>query len=264
MTSEPDIILDEETTGLGAAPPSPPDVSASIPPEVLARATAAAEGYDPRHRLWPALKAVLWLYKTACIRHVRIQGRDRIVPGARILVSNHARVSDSFLLPFIFGRLHGMAQVESFTLPLLGRLLAKAGQVPVIPGRGREALERAQSLLHQGETILIYPEGRLSHGSSLLRGKTGAARLAQRTGAPFQPVAVHVPEKHTRVLHGQFYGRRTVGVWQFGGTAYVAIGDPMRPFSGQERVTVADLRRATEEVMTRVASLLEQARAAAA
>ena len=242
-----------------------PDETASIPPSVLARASAAAEGYDAKARLWPVFKAILWLYKVICVRHVRIAGRERIVPGGRILVSNHARVSDSFLLPFIFGRLHGMAQVESFTLPVLGPLLARAGQVPVIPGRGREALARAEELLVRGETILIYPEGRLSHGSSMLRGKTGAARLALRSGAPFQPVAVHVPEKHTRVMHGHFYGRPTLGVWQFGGTAYVAIGEAWSPFSQREaEPEISEVRRVTDEIMERVRALLEEARRMAA
>jgi 1-acyl-sn-glycerol-3-phosphate acyltransferase len=238
-----------------------PDPTASIPPSVLARASAAAEGYDPKARLWPVFKAVMWLYKVTCVRHVRVSGRERIVPGGRILVSNHARVSDSFLLPFIFGRLHGMAQVESFTLPILGSLLARAGQVPVIPGRGREALQRAEDLLVKGETILIYPEGRLSHGDVMLRGKTGAARLALRSGAPFQPVAVHVPERHTRVMHGHFYGRPTLGVWQFGGTAYVAIGDAWHPFAqGETELGFSEVRRVTDEIMERVRALVEQAR----
>jgi 1-acyl-sn-glycerol-3-phosphate acyltransferase len=154
-----------------------------------------------------------------------------------------------------------MAQVESFTLPFLGPILARAGQVPVIPGRGREALQRAEELLLRGETILIYPEGRLSHGSSMLRGKTGAARLALRSGAPFQPVAVHVPERHTRVMHGHFYGRPTLGVWQFGGTAYVAIGEAWHPFAQLDlEPEISEVRRVTDEIMERVQALVEQAR----
>ena len=110
-----------------------PDLTASIPPAVLARASAAAEGYDPKARLWPVFKAILWLYKVTCVRHVKISGREQIVPGGRILVSNHARVSDSFLLPFIFGRLHGMAQVEAFTLPVAGAALFLIALVFLVP-----------------------------------------------------------------------------------------------------------------------------------
>ena len=227
----------------------------------MARAIAAAGSYDPRSRLWPVLKTFLWLYKTTCVRHVRVQGRQHIVPAPRILVSNHARVSDAFLLPFVFGRLHGMAQVESFILPFFGKVLAGAGQVPVVPGRGREALRQAEDLLRRGETILIYPEGRLSHGQEMLRGKTGAARLALETGAPFQPVAVHVPDKHTRVMHGRFYERPTLGVWQFGGTAYVAIGESWQPFAGLVgEPGIPEIRRVTDEIMERVRALLEEAR----
>jgi 1-acyl-sn-glycerol-3-phosphate acyltransferase len=230
---------------------------------VMARAMAASDAYDPESRQWGLLKSILWVYKTVCVRAVHVVGRQHIVEGSRILVSNHARVSDSFLLPFIFGRLHGMAQAESFTLPILGKLLARAGQVPIAPGRGREALNRARELLLRGETILIYPEGRLTHGAEMIRGKTGAARLSFESGAPMQPVAVHVPEKYSHTLHGRFYERPTIGAWQFGGPAYVAIGPAWRPFPEGASATARELRRATDEIMARLAGLLENARSAA-
>jgi len=239
----------EETAAVAAGSPA------------MARASAAADRYDPQSRLWPVFKGILWMYRTVCVGRVFVQGRQHITSGARILVSNHARVSDSFLLPFVFGRLHGMAQAESFTLPFLGVLMARAGQVPVIPGRGREALTRAEDLLRRGETILIYPEGRLSHGGEMLRGKTGAVRLSLQSGAPLVPVAVHAAEKYSRMMRGRFYGRRTAGAWQFGGPAFVAIGEAWRPFDpAGARPSLSELRRTTDEVMARVRRLLEEAR----
>ena len=98
----------------------------------------------------------------------------------------------------------------------------------------------------------------------MTRGHTGAVRLALQSGAPLQPVAVHVPEKYWRTLHGSFYGRPTVGVWQVGGPTYVAIGEPWRPLDHLDRPpNIAEARQATDDVMARVASLLERARAAA-
>ena len=86
----------------------------------------------------------------------------------------------------------------------------------------------------------------------MLRGKTGAARLALRSGKPFQPVAVHVAERHTRVMHGHFYGRPTLGVWQFGGTAYVAIGEAWHPFAQLDlEPEISEVQRVTDEIMER-------------
>jgi 1-acyl-sn-glycerol-3-phosphate acyltransferase len=163
----------------------------------------------------------------------------------------------------VLGRYHGLTQIESFTLPIFGWLLARAGQIPITPGRGREAMERARKQLDRGRTILIYPEGRLSHGGAMIRAKTGMARLAFMSGAPILPVAVHVPSRYCRTVYGRMYGRPTVGVWQVGGPIWFAIGEPWRPFADQATVSAADLRRVTDETMDRVRRLLEQAQTAA-
>jgi 1-acyl-sn-glycerol-3-phosphate acyltransferase len=213
--------------------------------------------------MWPLLRLVFWSYKTLLVRSIHVIGRENNVPGPRILVSNHARVSDPFLLPFVLGTYRGLTQIESFTIPFFGWLLARSGQIPITPGRGRQAMARAAEQLTKGRTILIYPEGRLSHGAEMIRAKTGMARLAYQSGAPILPVAVHVPAEHCRTVLGRMYGRPTVGVWQVGGPAWIAIGQAWRPFADRGSVSAADLRRVTDEAMTRVRLLLDQARAAA-
>lgn len=223
----------------------------------------ARDRYDPEARLWPVLRAVWRVYQAVCIRSIRVLGRENIVEGPRILVSNHARVTDPFLLPSITGNFRGLTQIESFTIPVFGWLLARSGQIPITPGRGREAMERAREQLARGRTILIYPEGRLSHGREMVRAKTGMARLAYQSGAVILPVAVHVDERDCRTIYGEMYGRPTVGVWQVRGTAWFAFGEPWYPFAGKTSASASDMRRVTEEAMARVRSLLEQARAAA-
>ena len=211
----------------------------------------------------PLLRSVFWFYKTLLVRSVHVIGKENDVPGPRILVSNHARVSDPFLLLFVLGNYRGLAQIESFTIPFFGWLLARSGQIPITPGRGRQAMTRAAEQLSKGRTILIYPEGRLSHGAEMIRAKTGVARLAYQSGAPILPVAVHVPDRYCRTVHGHLYGRPTLGVWQVGGSAWIAVGEPWRPFADQGSISAADLRRVTDEAMARVRRLLEEARSSA-
>jgi 1-acyl-sn-glycerol-3-phosphate acyltransferase len=223
----------------------------------------AHDRYDPAGRLMPWLRLVFGTYRALMVGSVHVLGKQNNIAGPRILVSNHARVSDAFLLPFVLGDYRGLTQIESFTLPFFGWLLARAGMIPITPGRGRQAMDRAAEQLIKGRTILIYPEGRLSHGAEMVRAKTGMARLAYQSGAPILPVAVYVQDRYCRTVHGQLYGRPTIGVWQVGGPAWVVIGEPWRPFADQESVSAADLRRVTDEAMARVARLLEQARASA-
>jgi hypothetical protein len=87
---------------------------------------------------------------------VHVIGKENNIAGPRILVSNHARVSDVFLLPFVLGDYRGLTQIESFTLPFFGWLLARAGMIPITPGRGRQAMDRAREQLIKGRTILVY------------------------------------------------------------------------------------------------------------
>lgn len=223
----------------------------------------ARDRYDPEARMWPVLAAIWRIYQTICVRSIHVLGREHLVAGPRILVSNHARVTDPFLLPSILGNFRGLTQIESFTIPVFGWLFARSGQIPITPGRGREAMVRAGDQLARGRTILIYPEGRLSHGREMIRAKTGVARLAFQSGAPIVPIAVHVDERDCRTVHGQMYGRPTVGVWQVRGHTWIAVGEPWRPFAGKTAVTARDLRQVTDEAMNRVRALLDQARASA-
>jgi len=228
----------------------------------LSRATTS--DFDPEASWWPAVALGLWAYRLVFVGRIVVLGREHLRRRGSILVSNHSRASDAIILALLFGPGHSLVQAETFQLPVLGRLLARSGQIALTPGRSREALELAAGCLRRGRPVLIYPEGRLNHGGDLLRGKTGAARLALQSGAPIQPLAVHVPEKFSRTFRGRAYARETVGTWQIGGPAYVAIGAPWQPFSpGAREASGAELRQVTDEVMSRVAVLLNTARSAA-
>ena len=238
----------------------PTSIRSSSLPEHHVRPSPARDEYDPRGRLWPVLKAFLYLYRGLCVGRIRVSGRENIPRRASILVSNHAFVSDAFILAIVFGRLHALAQVEAFTLPFFGWLLARAGQIPVAPGRGPEALARAAEQLARGESVLIYPEGRLSHGGELLQAKTGAARLSLSTQAPLLPIAFHVPRGYGRVFRSRRYDRPTVGVWQIGGPCHIVIGEPWFPFAGRESVSEEEIHSIADETLRRVQALLDRAR----
>ena len=211
-------------------------------------------------RLWPVLKAFFVLYRLLMVGRVRVTGRDQIPDRASILVSNHSYVSDAFILALVFGRVQALAQAESFALPFFGWLLAHAGQIPVIRGRRPEILARAADQLSRGRHVLIYPEGRLSHGDDLHEGRTGAAELSSTTGAPLLPVGVFVPSQYGRAFRGRHYDRPTLGVWQIGGPCSIAVGQAWWPFAGGTTASTQDLRDITDEMMRRIEFVLDQAR----
>jgi len=217
---------------------------------------------SPLHWL---LRLIMGSYRVLMIRRLHWIDRQHWRPGAHILVSNHGRVTDGFIFISLHRKMRSLIQAESFTLPIIGKVFQHSGQIPISPGHGVEALERARAYLAQGDSVLIYPEGKLNHGAGMLRGKVGAARLAFDSRAPVLPIGVHVPARWSREIHGRFYGRPTIGHWQMGGTCYIAVGEPWLPFPPEQvRADPHELRLVTDEMMERISYQEARARAAAA
>ncbi len=208
--------------------------------------------------------AIVGTYKTLFIRKVEIVGKENIPPGPKIFVANHPRVSDSFVLPFIVReKLYFLIQADSFTLPILGRLLALAGQIPVTLGHGREALNMAIERLAEGSSVVVYPEGRLNTARELRRAGAGASILAVESGAPVVPMGFYVPEKYSRIFKGHLHGRENIASFQFGGPCIVNIGEPWKPLIDEVDQSYRALRDVTQQMMAQIMDLVEQAKAEA-
>ena len=206
-------------------------------------------------------KSILRTYMAVFIRSIHIRGQDKIQPGPKIFVANHPNVTDAFILPFIVReKLHFLVQAEAFNLPILGRLLKLADQIPVARNRGQEALASAREKLTDGHAVAIFPEGRLSPAEGFRRPASGAARLALETGAPLVPIGFFVPPKFTRSFRGDFFDRGAVGRIQMGGQCFVQIGDPWRMNVARKvDQSYRNLRELTENLMDRIAALVQQA-----
>jgi 1-acyl-sn-glycerol-3-phosphate acyltransferase len=219
---------------------------------------------------YSAAKAIVGTYISLFIQKIHVDGRENIPSGPKIVVANHALATDGFLLPFIFPeKLYYLIQEDTFSLPILGKLLALADQIPVVKGRGQEALARAAEKLAQGGTVALFPEGKLNDGKQLLRAYTGAARLTLESGAPVVPVGFYTPPQFARSIHTHMHGRQTYGSWQFGGPSFISIGNTWQP--PQNNLTEASpyqyariVRGMTDDIMGRVNSLVERARLYAA
>jgi 1-acyl-sn-glycerol-3-phosphate acyltransferase len=206
-------------------------------------------------------KSIVRVYLTLFVDKIHVSGGSLLPGGPKIIVANHTNVSDAFVLPFLTKeKIHFLIQAETFTLPVIGRLLTLADQIPVYLGQGRDALEVARQKLSLGHSVAIFPEGRLNDGRSFHRAGAGAALLALESGVPIVPVGFFVPEKYARPIKGHFHQRDTLGRWQFGGQCFVRIGDPWQlTTSIQEKVNYRELRKTTEKMMTRVTELVSLA-----
>jgi 1-acyl-sn-glycerol-3-phosphate acyltransferase len=208
-----------------------------------------------------AAKAIVRSYSAIFIRSVQVFGQENLPPGAKIIVANHANMTDSFVLPFIIReKLHFLIQADAFYLPFFGALLRRAEQIPVSAGRGSEAIENAKKWLHRGDAVVIYPEGLLNHGETFHRAGTGAARLAIESGAPIIPLGFYVPDSYARLMKWYAQGRDRFARWQFGGQCFITIGEPWHPFLEEMDKSYQSLRFLTQQMMTQVMDRVEQAK----
>lgn len=178
--------------------------------------------------------------------------------GRKIIVANHPSTSDPFFVALAAQEPATILITEkAFNVPLFGTYLRRSGHIPVIPGQGREAFERAKALLEADRTLILFPEGTLSpYEGGLARPHTGAARLALLTDAPVIPVGIHLFWKRLRHIHGKIGGKWTESRWPLRGPYAMTIGQPLY-FNGDvdDRGVVVEI---AERIMDNIAHLMQQ------
>lgn len=184
------------------------------------------------------------------------------IEGAVIIAANHLTYLDPLTLAhFLYesGRLpRYLAKAELFQVPLLGRLISGAGQIPVRRGRvdAPMALREALVALQRGECLVIYPEGTITRDPAgwPMAPRTGIARLALASGAPVIPVgqwgAQQILAPYGKRLH--LLPRKLVKV---------AAGPPvdLTPWRGREP-SIEVLREVSNRVLAAVRALVGELR----
>ena len=126
------------------------------------------------------------------------QGQENIPKhGAVIVASNHVSYLDVLVLTHFLWRSgrapRYLGKEGVFKVPVVGRVLIAAGQVPVKreSADASKALHHAIELLKAGHLIGGYPEGTLTRDPNgwPMVAKTGFARLAIITQTPIIPIA---------------------------------------------------------------------------
>jgi len=128
----------------------------------------------------------------------RARAAQQLPAGAIIVISNHTSYADGILLALACRRLGRelrlLATAGVFGVPVIGGLARRLGFIRVRRGSSdaSTALDEAATALEAGEAVGLYPEGRLTRDPMMWpeRAKTGAVRLALRSGAPIVPVAM--------------------------------------------------------------------------
>ena len=127
----------------------------------------------------------------------RLEGTEHVPrEGAFIVVSNHCSNLDPPVIGWATGHqvgrvVHFMAKIEMRGWPIIGWLATQSAVYFVRRGEGDRAAQRfSLGALADGRPIGIFPEGTRSRDGRLRPGKSGAAFIAIRSGAPLLPVGI--------------------------------------------------------------------------
>jgi 1-acyl-sn-glycerol-3-phosphate acyltransferase len=154
-----------------------------------------------------AAVALLSLPVVRFVFRLRAAGLEHLpAQGGFVLAANHTSNFDPWPLGLPLFRqrwLRFMAKSELYWWPL-GRVLDAAGAFPVERGKGDlEAIAKAVELVRSGEVVVMFPEGTRQRKGLRKRWEarphTGAARIAQRAGAPLVPAAIKGTDRLARL-----------------------------------------------------------------
>src|SRR5215216_717508 len=183
--------------------------------------------------------------------------------GGVIFVANHISNADPLavgqFLAFSGRWPRFLAKASVFEIPLVGRIIAACGQIPVQreSAQSKDALIAAGRAIEEGRALVIYPEGTITRDPDLwpMRGKTGAARLAFTTGSPVVPIGQWGAQE---LMPGRTPGFPKLFPRK---TLRIAAGDPvLLDDLLQKPVTAATLDEATTRIMDAITVLVAELR----
>jgi 1-acyl-sn-glycerol-3-phosphate acyltransferase len=146
---------------------------------------------------WIRLCEVVMFPMTRILGRRSFEGlRHVAVPGPVLVVANHISHLDPVYTAVFLrksGRVpHIMAKASLWRLPIVGRVIAGTGQIPVERGggQGQTGLEAAIHALQVGKMVLIYPDGTVSRDPDgwPMKPRPGVAAMALAGDFPVVPV----------------------------------------------------------------------------
>ncbi len=187
------------------------------------------------------------------------RGMEHLPEGGCVIAPNHLSYVDPLAIAlYLFDNdrpPYYLGKEAVFRIPVLGKLVGWADQIPVYRGTGQaaDAMRAAVAAVQEGKTVVVYPEGTLTRdpGGWPMKGKTGAARIALTTRCPVIPIAMWGPQEvlgtYQNDLH--LFPRKTM---------HILAGPPvdLSDLYGKPQ-DVALLAMATDRIMDAITAQLE-------
>jgi 1-acyl-sn-glycerol-3-phosphate acyltransferase len=142
----------------------------------------------------------------ACIEE--IDGKENLPKeGNFIIASNHQSHLDSWLIMFVLNerlkKIHFLGTKEGISGFIKHTILYYFSETVAVDRKHvkrEKILRKLEDVLKKDRIVIIYPEGNSNIKSELLKGKTGVAELALKTGKPVIPIGIHRKEKSSKYI----------------------------------------------------------------
>jgi 1-acyl-sn-glycerol-3-phosphate acyltransferase len=176
-----------------------------------------------------------------------VEGRERIPPGAHIVMSNHASAWETIAQFVIFPPHVWVLKRELLWIPFVGWGLKVLRPIAINRGEGHrsvnQVVEQGKARLADGLWIIVFPEGtRVMAGETKKFGVSGAL-LATATGK------LVIPLSHDA---GRYWPRR--GFIKKPGTIHVVIGEPIASAGKNPRTLNEEVRQSIEAGLAKIAA----------
>jgi 1-acyl-sn-glycerol-3-phosphate acyltransferase len=182
----------------------------------------------------------------------KVDGAENLPPRPQgcVLAVNHLNWTDIHILGSSLPLSHRpwwVAKVELFGNRLAAWWLRQMQVIAIKRGkRDLAALSLSEDALRAGAALVVFPEGHRSDTGQLQEGKSGAIRLAVRTGCPIVPIAIYGTEAGL----GGAATRKPIRV---------RIGKPYHPVvDSPDHIPPDKVAELTDEMMMRIAELMPE------
>lgn len=123
-----------------------------------------------------------------------VKGQKYLENRPAVFIMNHQSSADLLIVAKLLRHdIVGVAKKELRNHPLIGPMLIAGNTIFLDRGNRKkaiEALKPAQDALHNGKSIMIFPEGTRSKDYTLGAFKKGAFRIAMQAGVPLVPIVI--------------------------------------------------------------------------
>jgi 1-acyl-sn-glycerol-3-phosphate acyltransferase len=134
---------------------------------------------------------------------VRVAGKEYVdAPGAKVYVANHTSYFDVLALMMGLGvPYHFVAKMEVGKMPFIGTFLTKMKHTRFDrsdAGSRLRQMREMETLLREGESIFVFPEGTFTSEDGVRPFQLGAFKAAVAAGVPIVPISLAGTRKFLR------------------------------------------------------------------